>query len=57
MSAIAVRTGKTLFRCFVSHGRGNISSHLHQGLFELASLLVRFDHVASFIVNANQSIM
>jgi hypothetical protein len=27
------------------------------GLFELARLLVRFDHVASRIVNANYSIM
>jgi hypothetical protein len=26
-------------------------------LFELARVLVRFDHVASMIVNANQSIM
>jgi hypothetical protein len=26
-------------------------------LFEIARVLVRFDHVACFIVNANQSIM
>ena len=26
-------------------------------LFELARVLVRFDHVASFIINANHSIM
>jgi hypothetical protein len=26
-------------------------------LFEIARLLVRFDHVASFIVNANHGIM
>ncbi len=29
----------------------------HLPLFELARLLVRFDHVASFIVNVNHSIM
>ena len=27
------------------------------GLFELARMLVRFDHVASFIVNANDGVM
>jgi hypothetical protein len=26
-------------------------------LFEIARVLVRFDHVASFVVNANHSIM
>jgi hypothetical protein len=26
-------------------------------LFEIARVLVRFDHVASFIVNANHSVM
>ena len=26
-------------------------------LFEIASMLMRFDHVASFIVNANRCIM
>jgi hypothetical protein len=29
----------------------------HLRLFEIARVLVRFDHVASRIVNANQSIM
>ncbi len=30
---------------------------VHSPLFEIALVLVRFDHVASFIVNANHSII
>ena len=31
--------------------------HIVSALFELARVLVRFDHVASFIVNANNGIV
>jgi hypothetical protein len=34
----------------ISHGHSSL-------LFEIASVLMRFDHVASCIVNANHSIM
>ena len=29
----------------------------HFQLFEIAGVLVRFDHIASFIVNANHAVM
>ena len=43
---------------FLLNSKGNLSCWTSASpRFELASVLVRFDHVASFIVNANHSMM
>jgi hypothetical protein len=38
-------------------GKCNVMRGKNKRLFELARMLVRFDHVASFIVNADDSIV